>query len=133
MSRKKISTTIYVTPEQSERLRLLHERTKVPVAVYIREGIDLVLREYVHLLPGQLPLDVEPPSVPAAGRGTELSAALVAAGEASIPTDARLAQARAGELLQGDPLPTDNRTRLAEYEGALDGGRPEPTAVGGKG
>jgi hypothetical protein len=56
MSRKKISTTIYVTPEQSERLRLLHERTKVPVAVYIREGIDLVLRQYGHLLPGQLTL-----------------------------------------------------------------------------
>ena len=56
MSRKKISTTIYVTPEQSDRLRLLHERTKVPVAVYIREGIDLVLRQYEHLLPGQLPL-----------------------------------------------------------------------------
>jgi hypothetical protein len=57
MSRKKISTTIYVTPEQSEQLRLLHERTKVPVAVYIREGIDLVLRQYGHLLPGQLPLE----------------------------------------------------------------------------
>jgi hypothetical protein len=57
MSRKKISTTIYVTPEQSEQLRLLHERTKVPVAVYIREGIDLVLRQYTHLLPGQLPLE----------------------------------------------------------------------------
>lgn len=58
MSRKKISTTIYVTPEQADRLRLLHERTKVPVAVYIREGIDLVLRNYGHLLPGQLSLDV---------------------------------------------------------------------------
>jgi hypothetical protein len=57
MSRKKISTTIYVTPEQSDQLRLLHERTKVPVAVYIREGIDLVLRQYGHLLPGQLPLE----------------------------------------------------------------------------
>jgi hypothetical protein len=56
MSRKKISTTIYVTPEQNERLRLLHERTKVPVAVYIREGIDLVLQHYAHLLPGQLQL-----------------------------------------------------------------------------
>jgi hypothetical protein len=54
--RKKISTTIYVTPEQSDKLKLLHERTKVPVAVYIREGIDLVLRHYAHLLPGQLPL-----------------------------------------------------------------------------
>jgi hypothetical protein len=56
MSRKKISTTIYVTPEQNERLRILHDRTKVPVAVYIREGIDLVLRQYGHLLPGQLQL-----------------------------------------------------------------------------
>jgi hypothetical protein len=62
MSRKKISTTIYVTPEQSERLRLLHERTKVPVAVYIREGIDLVLRQYGHLLPGQLTLAGDPPA-----------------------------------------------------------------------
>jgi hypothetical protein len=57
MSRKKISTTIYVTPEQNDRLKLLHERTKVPVAVYIREGIDLVLKQYAHLLPGQLPLE----------------------------------------------------------------------------
>jgi hypothetical protein len=54
--RKKISTTIYVTPEQADKLKLLHDRTKVPVAVYIREGIDLVLRHYSHLLPGQLPL-----------------------------------------------------------------------------
>jgi predicted DNA-binding protein len=61
MSRKKISTTIYVTPEQNDRLKLLHERTKVPVAVYIREGIDLVLGHYAHLLPGQLALDVTPP------------------------------------------------------------------------
>jgi hypothetical protein len=62
MSRKKISTTIYVTPEQNELLRLLHDRTKVPIAVYIREGIDLVLREYAHQLPGQLTLtrDTEP-------------------------------------------------------------------------
>jgi predicted DNA-binding protein len=57
MSRKKISTTIYITPGQSERLKLLHERTKVPVAVYIREGIDMVLKHYEHLLPGQLTLE----------------------------------------------------------------------------
>ena len=64
MSRKKISTTIYVTPEQSDKLKLLHDRTKVPVAVYIREGIDLVLRHYAHLLPGQLGLDTIPPPPP---------------------------------------------------------------------
>ncbi len=57
MARKKISTTIYVTPEQNERLKLLHERTKVPVAVYIREGIDLVLERHREHLPGQLSLD----------------------------------------------------------------------------
>ena len=64
MSRKKISTTIYITPEQNDRLKLLHERTKVPIAVYIREGIDLVLAKYDHLLPGQTPLISEPRSKP---------------------------------------------------------------------
>ncbi|HMA96264.1 MAG TPA: ribbon-helix-helix domain-containing protein [Polyangiaceae bacterium] len=56
MSRKKISTTVYITPEQNDRLHLLHSRTKVPVAVYIREGIDLVLKHYEHELPGQMSL-----------------------------------------------------------------------------
>jgi hypothetical protein len=63
MSRKKISTTVYITAEQSEALHLLHDRTKVPVAVYIREGIDLVLKQYSHELPGQLSL-TEPASPP---------------------------------------------------------------------
>ena len=58
MPRKKVSTTVYITPEQDERLKLLHNKTKVPVAEYIRQGIDLVLdREKSHL-PGQLSLDV---------------------------------------------------------------------------
>ena len=60
MARKKISTTVYVTPEQNERLKLLHERTKVPVAVYIREGIDLVLDRHPDQLPGQMSLDSTP-------------------------------------------------------------------------
>ncbi|MFO0570787.1 MAG: ribbon-helix-helix domain-containing protein [Polyangiaceae bacterium] len=62
MSRKKISTTVYITPEQNERLHLLHNRTKVPVAVYIREGIDLVLKRYEHALPGQMSLGDAPPA-----------------------------------------------------------------------
>lgn len=57
MPRKKISTTVYITPEQSDRLKILHERTKVPVAEYIRQGIDLVLQKYRGDLPGQLTLD----------------------------------------------------------------------------
>jgi hypothetical protein len=57
MARKKISTTVYITPEQSERLKLLHDRTRVPVAEYIRQGIDMVLDHYRGDLPGQLTLD----------------------------------------------------------------------------
>jgi hypothetical protein len=38
-------------------LHLLHSRTKVPVAVYIREGIDLVLKKYEDSLPGQRSLE----------------------------------------------------------------------------
>jgi hypothetical protein len=58
MGRKKISTTIYITPEQNELLKQLHEKTKVPVAEYIRQGIDLVLERQRHQLPGQLTLSV---------------------------------------------------------------------------
>lgn len=67
MSRKKISSTVYITPEQNERLKLLHERTKVPISVYIREGIDLVLKQYESVLPGQMSLvpDASTPAPPA--------------------------------------------------------------------
>jgi predicted DNA-binding protein len=57
MARKKISTTIYITPEQNERLKMLNDRTKVPVAEYIRQGIDLILEKYRSALPGQLSLE----------------------------------------------------------------------------
>ena len=56
MPRKKISTTIYITPEQNEKLKLLNEKTKVPVSEYIRQGIDLVLDKDKEQLPGQMSL-----------------------------------------------------------------------------
>ena len=56
MPRKKISTTVYITPEQDARLKQLHARTKVPVAEYIRQGIDLVLDRYKDQMPGQVGL-----------------------------------------------------------------------------
>lgn len=56
MARKKISTTVYITPDQSQRLKMLHDRTKVPVAEYIRQGIDLVLEKYADQMPGQVDL-----------------------------------------------------------------------------
>ena len=58
MARKKISTTVYITLEQNERLKQLHEKTKVPVAEFIRQGIDLVLEREKRHLPGQLTLSV---------------------------------------------------------------------------
>ena len=53
MSRKKISTTVYITPEQDAALKMLNAKTKVPVAEYIRQGIELVLEKYKENLPGQ--------------------------------------------------------------------------------
>ncbi len=57
MPRKKISTTIYITPEQNELLKALNTKTKVPVAEYIRQGIDLILEKYKSQLPGQSTFD----------------------------------------------------------------------------
>ena len=57
MARNKISTTVYITPEQNEQLKLLSQKTRVPVASYIREGIDLVLDRHRKHLPGQMSFD----------------------------------------------------------------------------
>lgn len=54
MARTKVSTTVYITQEQSEKLKLLNQKTKVPVSEYIREGIDLVLEKHKQVLPGQI-------------------------------------------------------------------------------
>ncbi|MEZ4368753.1 MAG: ribbon-helix-helix domain-containing protein [Kofleriaceae bacterium] len=59
VARKKISTTVYITPEQDAQLKLLHARTRVPVAEYVRQGIDLVLARYQHALPGQVDLGLD--------------------------------------------------------------------------
>lgn len=56
MSEKKISTTVYLTPQQHAALKQLHARTKVPIAEYIREGIDMVLAKHADKLPGQMKL-----------------------------------------------------------------------------
>jgi len=56
MGRKKIVTSIYLEPTQVEQLRELSERTCVPQAVYVREGIDLVLAKHADKLPGQVTL-----------------------------------------------------------------------------
>jgi len=56
MNQKKISTTVYITEKQNECLKRLSEKTNVPVAVFIRQGIDLVLEKHQEELSGQLSL-----------------------------------------------------------------------------
>ena len=53
--RKKISTTIYLEPEQYEQLKELWRRTCVPVAVYIRQGVDVILKRYADDLKDDVP------------------------------------------------------------------------------
>lgn len=53
---RKIVTTIYITDEQQNMLKELNRRSKVPIAEFIRQGIDLVLEKYQHELPGQMDL-----------------------------------------------------------------------------
>lgn len=53
---KKIATTVYITEEQQQLLKELNRRTRVPIAEFIREGIDLVLQRHAENLPGQMGL-----------------------------------------------------------------------------
>ena len=53
MARSKIPTTVYITEEQLRLLKMLSERTKVPVAAYIREGIEMALKKHEKELPGR--------------------------------------------------------------------------------
>lgn len=65
---------MYLEAEQDQRLKALAERTQVPVASYIREGVDLVLAAHADELPAQLGLfepsqltlfgGAEPPKAP---------------------------------------------------------------------
>ena len=53
VQRKKISTTVYITEEQNDKLKALNDKTKVPIAEYIRQGIDLILERHKAELPGE--------------------------------------------------------------------------------
>lgn len=61
---KKTATTVYITEEQQRLLKELNQRSKVPVAEFIRQGIDMILERYEDLLPGQMPLPLGTPKEP---------------------------------------------------------------------
>ena len=42
----KVLRSIYLDIAQVEKIKRLSEKTKVPQAVYVREGLDLLLRKY---------------------------------------------------------------------------------------
>lgn len=37
------STTVYITPAQHEALKAISDRTGAPMAVYIRQALDLII------------------------------------------------------------------------------------------
>ena len=43
---KKALRSVYLDLEQVERLKRLSDKTRVPQAVYIREGLDLVMSKH---------------------------------------------------------------------------------------
>lgn len=56
MARRKLSTTVYLTVEQTSALKELSEKTKVPTAEYIRQGVDFILAKHREELSGQTEL-----------------------------------------------------------------------------
>lgn len=54
LKRIKIPTTVYLEPYQAEALRTLSKLTGVPQQVYLRRGIDVILRDNLDLLPPEL-------------------------------------------------------------------------------
>jgi len=66
MPRTKISTTIYLEPEQLRDLNALRDKTRRPVAGMIREAIDEWLQERLEEIPvtgddpRQVPMDFDP-------------------------------------------------------------------------
>lgn len=58
-STRKVATTIYITVEQDEKLKLLSQATGTSMAQYIREGIDYILELHKDRLPQQLGLSID--------------------------------------------------------------------------
>lgn len=56
---RKLTTTIYITEEQKNRLKELNDRLKIPVAELIRQGIDAIVKKYEGSLSGQMSLPID--------------------------------------------------------------------------
>ncbi len=56
---KKLATTIYITEKQQNRLKELNDKLKIPIAEFIRQGIDLILKRYEEQLSGQMSFPID--------------------------------------------------------------------------
>jgi predicted DNA-binding protein len=119
MSRKKVSTTIYITPEQADRLKLLHERTKVPISVYIREGIDMMLKHYEPMLPGQMSLEAAPPITPLP---SSVTSAAPAVSRREPAATLRTGATSSGGASGGDSAPSAKPSEAGSRSRSGDGG-----------
>lgn len=50
--RNLVQISVYLTEEQDKKLHRLSKITKIPAALYIREGLDVVLQQYKTILAG---------------------------------------------------------------------------------
>ncbi len=50
MARHRMSVTFSLSAKQVELLDRLAQRTRVPKSVYVRQGVDVILRRYRELL-----------------------------------------------------------------------------------
>lgn len=59
MSRHRVSVTFSLSARQVELLDQLAQRTSVPKSVYVRQGVDVILRKYRGVLSGAGPIPRE--------------------------------------------------------------------------
>ena len=48
---RRVQMSIYLEPEIADRFKALSDATRIPMAVYMREGIDHVLERYKRQIP----------------------------------------------------------------------------------
>ena len=99
---KKALRSVYLDMQQVERLKLLSEKTRVPQAVYIREGLDLVMNKY------EKKIRKSPPSAKSRGRNSATLTLLKRKPEGETNTF--------GYLLSSPLTPTLSQRRLCHNE-----------------
>lgn len=53
LTNRKVTKTVYITPEQNNALERLAKATRIPQSELIREGIELALKKYEKVIQGE--------------------------------------------------------------------------------